>query len=110
MCYRGKKELVHRLAAMLWKGFDLGSAKHVLHRCDKPACFNPRCLFEGTHLDNMVDAVNKGRHFSVRQLRKRRCKNGHLLSGKNLYLQPRGRACKECRRESVRRWRKRNRV
>ena len=36
----------------------------LCHRCDKRACINPECMFEGTSLDNMLDKISKGRHNS----------------------------------------------
>jgi len=51
-----KAVLVPRAAASVWLGLDLsGSLPHVLHRCDTPACFNPRHLYLGSHQDNMRD-------------------------------------------------------
>ena len=56
-----QRTTVHRVAAMLWLGFDPASGLHVLHHCDNPPCFNPDHLFIGTHADNMRDMAEKGR-------------------------------------------------
>lgn len=37
----------------------------VLHRCDNPPCCNPNHLFSGTHQDNVLDAIKKGRLFRL---------------------------------------------
>jgi hypothetical protein len=71
----------------------------VCHHCDNPSCVNPDHLFLGTGFDNQQDAARKGRIFGQK---KTHCKNGHPLSGDNLYLCPRGyRECRICRRSNV---------
>lgn len=56
----GKQWRAHRAAWILFRG-SIPSEKHVLHRCDNPACVNPEHLFIGSNVDNVADRVTKGR-------------------------------------------------
>lgn len=84
-----------------------GQAKegmHICHKCDNRSCVNPYHLFEGTRSDNMQDAKRKGRLKWPEERLVKECKNGHKLSGSNLYLNPRGyRECRTCREAARRR-------
>ena len=59
----GKKlhMLAHRVSYQLYTGEDISPDDIICHRCDNPACINPRHLFRGTHSDNIKDKVSKGR-------------------------------------------------
>lgn len=51
----------HRMSWTIHKG-EIPSGLHVLHRCDNPACVNPKHLFLGDQKANNADKIAKKRH------------------------------------------------
>jgi hypothetical protein len=101
-CWRIGETLAHRVSWKLHFG-DIPKDFKVLHKCDQPACVNPKHLFLGTQSDNMYDAFAKGRKtgFEVNpQSIKTHCKRGHLFDDSNTYRDPNrvGRICRACQR------------
>lgn len=65
MKYKGRARLTHRLiayAAGIIDSLESKGTNHVLHKCDNPRCCRPAHLFKGTQKDNVLDAMQKGRH------------------------------------------------
>lgn len=54
-------EQSHRISYHIFTGKKPSSNLEICHHCDRKGCFNPEHLFEGTHSDNMKDAIKKGR-------------------------------------------------
>lgn len=97
----GKNMLTHRFAWELANG-PIPDGLCVLHHCDNPPCaetepseaYPEGHLFLGTQADNASDMTSKGRQNN--QL-KTHCPQKHLYSGKNLYVDTRGRRrCRTC--------------
>lgn len=77
----------------------------VLHSCDNPPCVNPGHLRADTHAANMRDREERDRNGHSN---KTRCPQNHPYDEENTYVDPKGqRHCRTCRREAVRRYKRR---
>lgn len=57
--------MAHRIAYRLAFG-EFDNSLYVCHKCDNPPCVRPNHLFLGSGVDNMQDALRKGRHVPAR--------------------------------------------
>lgn len=95
MSYLGKKYDAHRLAAILWLQMPKYSPLVVRHKCDNPACCNPKHLVLGTQKDNIADMLSRHGHYkSLRVV----CPAGHAYDEKNTYWSKdrKYRRCRTC--------------
>lgn len=61
----GIRVLAYRTSFLLFKG-EIPEGLNVCHTCDVSICVNPDHLYAGTQLQNMLDAIERGRHVTVR--------------------------------------------
>lgn len=55
----------HRVV-LLMTGVEIPKDKEVMHSCDNPGCVNPAHLSLGSHHENILDMVSKGRYSEAR--------------------------------------------
>lgn len=85
----------HRISYGVTRG-GIPGEMNVCHHCDNPACCNPAHLFLGTHRDNMLDMLRKGR--GRRAEPKTHCGKGHPMTAENTVMKlTRGRRHRVCR-------------
>lgn len=97
--FEGRPRVAHRVAYGLLVGA-IPDGLTLDHLCRVRHCVNPAHLEPVTMYENML----RGESFSARQARQTHCKNGHPLSGDNLYSNPnrKQRVCRTCRTAYVR--------
>lgn len=87
-----KSRGAHRVSWELYVG-TIPINKIVCHKCDTPACVNPDHLFLGSHSDNAIDAMRKGRRIFPQ---KTHCRKGHKFIASNIFMWAGRRRCKLC--------------
>ena len=61
----GRSWYVHRQVVAEKYGWDAIEGKVILHACDNPSCYEETHLSIGSQVDNMQDALTKGRLYST---------------------------------------------
>lgn len=56
---KGRVMRAHRVAWELYNNQEMSDDMHALHKCDNPACCNPRHIYQGSRSDNMKDVRDR---------------------------------------------------
>lgn len=100
-----KNKRVHRLVYELTNGVVLKQDEHIMHSCDNPPCVNLAHLSVGTHAENMLDIIKKGRHWWQTRTH---CVNGHdLTQPAAVAITKDANLCRICRRNRANKYSRR---
>lgn len=61
--YKNKMYRMNRFVYAYFKG-EIIKDNFILHSCDNIKCINPNHLSQGTHMENVIDMLNKGRQLN----------------------------------------------
>ena len=104
--FNGKGGRAHRYSYEYFKGA-IPEGLTVDHQCNNPSCVNPKHLKAMSMRDNVL----RGNGVTATNARKKLCKNGHELKGRNVFNRKRiggiQRLCKICRYQHTKAWLKR---
>ena len=108
-----KTRIVHRAILQEQLGVQLPINIYACHSCDVPSCINPAHIWPGTQLDNLRDAINKGKKIGsdgAFNARKTHCPYGHEYTQKNTRMKSGTRQCKACHKVRLRDWKRKQRA
>jgi len=100
--YGNRMNRAHRASFKLFKR-DFADELVIDHLCTVKLCVNPE------HLEAVTQKINVARYYASKAP-KPVCVNGHAMTLDNTYEHDSRRICKECKRETTRRWRAKSRV
>jgi HNH endonuclease len=102
---KGFGQMAHRVSYQAFVG-PIPDGLTIDHLCRTRNCANPEHLEPVSQRENSM----RGDTIPAHHAAKTHCKNGHPLSGENLYRDSRQRHCRICVRENGRRYRARKRA